>query len=214
MTSLASLSDQGAYALASNYGGLIARLLFQPIEESSRNLFAKLCSSSSTNDKLSKTNVSQASTIFRDIFKFYSLLSVIACAIGPSVAPLLLRIVAGSKWSETGAGETLGTYCYYIPLLAINGVTEGFVAAVATNSQLYAQSLQMTGFSVVYAGAAYFFLRVWKLGAQGLVYANCVNMLLRIIWGLNFVRSYFNSNGLVSVSRIVIVLQLMTPHSH
>ena len=32
ITSLASLADQGAYALASNYGGLIARMLFQPIE--------------------------------------------------------------------------------------------------------------------------------------------------------------------------------------
>lgn len=45
IATLASLQDQGAYALSSNYGGLIARMLFQPIEEASRNLFAKLCAS-------------------------------------------------------------------------------------------------------------------------------------------------------------------------
>jgi hypothetical protein len=48
ITSLASLADQGAFALASNYGGLIARMLFQPIEESSRNMFAKLCANTET----------------------------------------------------------------------------------------------------------------------------------------------------------------------
>ena len=39
---LTTLSSQGAYALASNYGGLLPRILFQPIEESSRSLFARL----------------------------------------------------------------------------------------------------------------------------------------------------------------------------
>lgn len=39
---LSSLADQGAFALASNYGGLLARLIFQPIEESSRNIFGRL----------------------------------------------------------------------------------------------------------------------------------------------------------------------------
>ena len=40
IATLTSLSDQGAYALASNYGGLIARMLFQPIEETSRLFFS------------------------------------------------------------------------------------------------------------------------------------------------------------------------------
>ena len=35
---------QGTYALANNYGGLLARLLFQPVEESSRTYFSRVLS--------------------------------------------------------------------------------------------------------------------------------------------------------------------------
>lgn len=37
-----SLYEQGVYAIASGYGSLVARLLFQPLEESARLLFSKL----------------------------------------------------------------------------------------------------------------------------------------------------------------------------
>ncbi|KAL2162580.1 hypothetical protein VTH06DRAFT_7494 [Thermothelomyces fergusii] len=39
---LSSPTDQGVYALANNYGGLVARLVFQPIEESCRSYFGRL----------------------------------------------------------------------------------------------------------------------------------------------------------------------------
>jgi oligosaccharide translocation protein RFT1 len=173
-------------------------MLFQPIEESSRNLFAKLCASNPPSNKPSPDGIRQAREILSDILKLYNLISLAACALGPTIAPLLLKVVAGSKWAETGAGDVLATYCYYIPLLALNGVTEAFAAAVATNTQLHKQSLYMGAFFAGFAGAAYLFLRVLELGAQGLVYANCVNMALRIIWNMSFIRSYFRQNGSVS----------------
>ncbi|KAL9037760.1 MAG: hypothetical protein Q9214_005556, partial [Letrouitia sp. 1 TL-2023] len=42
IAALTSLESQGAYTLAANYGGLLARTIFQPIEESSRSLFGRL----------------------------------------------------------------------------------------------------------------------------------------------------------------------------
>ena len=211
IASLASLQDQGAYALSGNYGGLIARMLFQPIEEASRNLFAKLCapvtvtssekSSTAAKSAPSADGVRKASTTLRDILKFYSLVSLVAFSLGPSLAPLLLSIIAGSKWSATGAGDVLGTYCYYIPLLAINGVTEAFVAATADQKELYAQSFWMGGFFAAFAGSAYLFLRVLELGAKGLVWANCVNMGCRIVFNLGFVRRFFARKGQVGCLR-------------
>ena len=73
-----------------------------------------------------------------------------------------------------------------------------FVAAVATSSQLKRQSAAMAAYSVAFAGAAYLFLRVLGLGAQGLVWANCLNMLLRILWNLWFVQGFFVRHGVVS----------------
>ena len=206
---LASLEDQGMYALSANYGGLIARMIFRPIEDSSRNLFAKLCGSpdstktaadtSASKAKASKpnTNVQKAETVLRDILRVYGLASLVAFAIGPTTAPLLLRIVAGSRWSDTGAGEVLGTYCYYIPLLAINGVSEAFVAATASTNELRHQSLWMGAFFVGFASSAYLFLVVLGLGARGLVLANCVNMALRIVFNLSFATNFFARHGVV-----------------
>jgi hypothetical protein len=206
ITSLASLADQGAYALASNYGGLIARMLFQPIEESSRNMFAKLCAeaeptpgakgekeSEKANEQ--KQNLAQASRVLTTILHLYAIISLFAVTLGPTLAPLLLGIVAGKKWSATTAANVLSTYCYYIPFLAINGVTEAFVAAVATNKELYAQSVAMGVFFAIFAGSAWFFIGQLELGGSGVVLANTVNMGLRIIWNTWFIKKFFGQRG-------------------
>ncbi|EGR44322.1 oligosaccharide translocation-like protein, partial [Trichoderma reesei QM6a] len=127
---------QGVYALANNYGSLLARLLFQPVEESSRSYFSRL--------------------------------------IGPIAAPPLLSIVAGRRWTGSGAGQVLGTYCFYIPFMGLNGITESFVASVATEAQVHRQSFWMGIFSAVFAASAFFFMSVLQLGAHGLVYANSI----------------------------------------
>ena len=209
ITSLATLSEQGAYALASNYGSLVARMLFQPIEETSRNLFSKLSnpdgstplsSSSSSSPKKGETSgagISQARNVLQDILKLYGLISLVAVTVGPKLAPIFLRIVAGSRWAESGATEVLATYCYYIPLLAINGVTESFVSAVASTKELRTQSVYMGVFFVGFAASAYVFLRVLDLKASGLIFANCVNMVLRISWSMSFVYKFFRKRGQV-----------------
>jgi oligosaccharide translocation protein RFT1 len=205
IAALASLHSQGSYALASNYGGLIARMLFQPIEESSRNMFARVCAPSSSTNRISKDGVREAKSMLSNILRLYGIIALVACVLGPTLAPLLLRLVAGNRWADGEASEVLATYCYYIPLLAVNGITEAFVAAVATNSELYTQSLLMGGFFAGFAGAAYVFLHVLQLGAQGLVYSNCVNMGLRIMFNTWFISRYFEKNQQVSLSQTTIL---------
>ncbi|RYC61093.1 hypothetical protein CHU98_g5124 [Xylaria longipes] len=195
--------SQGVYALANNYGSLLARLVFQPIEESSRNYFSKLLSSSSAsavrgkteNESTAKTQARKARSDLQTLLKFYVLLSVGVVSIGPYAAPLLVQIVAGPRWSGSGAGGVLARYCLYIPLLAVNGVAEAFVSSVATKSEIHRQSLWMGLFSLVFAIAGFVSLRVFDLGAAGLVYANAINMLCRIIWSGAFISHYFRRNG-------------------
>ncbi|EMC95714.1 hypothetical protein BAUCODRAFT_71256 [Baudoinia panamericana UAMH 10762] len=216
----ATLEDQGMYALSANYGGLIARMLFRPIEDSSRNLFAKLCAAPPPQQELSagkdtrhengdaakptkgdpkpeaqSANYHQAAQILQTLLRTYSIFSLLAFTLGPIAAPLLLQLVAGSRWSDSGAGLVLATYSYCIPLLALNGVSEAFVAATASTTELQAQSLWMGGFSVAFAASAYVFLRVLEWGAQGLVWANCVNMGLRIVFNLRYAKSFFQRQG-------------------
>ncbi|KAI1340178.1 Rft-1-domain-containing protein [Xylariaceae sp. FL0016] len=192
---LSDPESQGIYAFASNYGSLLARLVFQPIEESSRNYFSKLLSSTSKNHSPEKQATVKAKTDLQALLKFYVLLSIVVVTVGPFAAPLLVQIVAGSRWSASGAGGVLAQYCMYIPFLAINGITEAFVSSVATKSEVHQQSLWMGAFSIAFGIAGFVTLWVLDLGAAGLVYANSINMLCRIIWSGTFISRYFKLHG-------------------
>ncbi len=205
IAALTSLSSQGAYALASNYGSLVARIIFQPIEESSRSLFGRLLPSQTkprspaVKPSPSSSGIKplhQAITYLLSLLRLYSLLSLIAVSLGPSIAPLLLRFIAGPKWSATAAPSVLAAYCYYIPLLALNGILEAFVSAVATPAQLRKQSAWMLAFSIAFATTGFLVLKAWDLGARGLVLVNAINMVLRIWWSWGFAEEYFRERGL------------------
>ncbi len=192
---LSTPTAQGVYALANNYGGLVARLLFQPIEESSRSYFSRLLAPSSSSTASSPVpsaqSARQASTDLQSLLKLYSLLSLIITTLGPTAAPLLLSLIAGPKWAGSGAGTCLSAYMFYIPLLAFNGVAEAFVASVASEKEVHRQSAWMGAFSLGFAGAGFMFLRVLGMGAVGLVVANSINMACRIVWCGVFITGYF-----------------------
>jgi oligosaccharide translocation protein RFT1 len=199
---LSTPTAQGVYALANNYGGLLARLVFQPIEESSRSYFSRLLSgdhpTQEGDGKTSRTQKDAAQKASRDLhnlLKVYILLSTIIVAVGPVASPSLLSVLAGRRWMMEGAGEALATYCYYVPLLAVNGVAEAFVASVATEAEVHQQSAWMAAFSLAFGAAGFVFLRVMGLGAVGLVYANGINMLCRIAWSSRFIQQYFSKTG-------------------
>jgi oligosaccharide translocation protein RFT1 len=198
---LAPLAAQGAYALASNYGGLAARLLFQPIEESSRSYFGKLLNSDS--GPVPRTNILTATRDVHRLLRFYFLISLLAMALGPTAAPLLLKIVAGPRWANSGASDALALFAYYVPLLALNGILEAFVSSVASEEEVNNQSLWMLGFSFAFACAAYIMLAVLDLGAQGLVFSNMINMGLRIIWSFMFLRRYMRRHNSAIIIRNV-----------
>ncbi|KND94939.1 Oligosaccharide translocation protein RFT1 [Tolypocladium ophioglossoides CBS 100239] len=192
---LAAPDVQGVYALANNYGGLLARLLFQPVEESSRSYFSRLLAAPPpAGDKPSakpSPAVEEARRSLSTLLRLYILLSAVVVGIGPFAAPSLLSIVAGKRWTGFGAGEVLGAYCFYIPFLALNGLAESFVASVASEGDVHRQSLWMGAFSVVFAASAVVFMRVFPLGAQGLVLANIINMLCRTVWSVLFIKAFF-----------------------
>ncbi|KAM0428149.1 hypothetical protein ACHAPT_007049 [Fusarium lateritium] len=201
---LATAEVQGAYALANNYGGLLARLLFQPVEESSRSYFSRLLSSPAASVPVEDSDkpsakpspaVKEAKQNLRILLRLYILLSSIIINIGPFAAPPLLAIVAGKRWISSGAGDVLAAYCFYIPFLALNGLTESFVASVATEAEVHQQSGWMGAFSVAFAASAFVFMWIFPLGAVGLVLANIINMACRIVWSGAFIKRFFRKHG-------------------
>lgn len=195
LAALSTLEDQGAYALASNYGGLIARMFFQPMEENTRATIAKLMSSPAEATEKSASSATAAKIFLNDIMRLYGLISLGVVCIGSVVLPVAFEMVMGPAWSQADMHRLLADYCYYIPFLAFNGITEAFVSAVATNDQLRRQAGWMAVFSISFAGAAYAFLRVLEMGARGLVWANIINMTLRTAWSIKFIKESLQAHG-------------------
>jgi len=189
LAAMSSLEDQGIYSLASNYGGLVARIIFQPIEESSRTLFASLLSPGEVSAP-DPSSVDVAKGHLIGILRAYGLLSVIVFPLAPSLVPRVLHLLGGRRWASVQVDRLLMMYCYYIPFLAFNGITEAFVSSTASPLELRKQTGWMGAFSASFILAAYIFLKICNMGAQGLVWANIVNMTVRTVWSYVFIDSY------------------------
>jgi hypothetical protein len=193
---LSSLADQGAFALASNYGGLIARLVFQPVEESSRNTFGRLLPSDERTKAQGGNSGQRAALAYlANILHFYLILSLPLVTLAPYILPLVVRHILSASWYTPSTALLLSTYCYYIPFMAVNGILDAFVTSVATPAQLRRQSLWMVACTAVYGGAAWILLTKSGLGASGLIWANMVNMALRVVWSMWFIAGWTDKKG-------------------
>ncbi|KAF9169888.1 Oligosaccharide translocation protein rft1 [Mortierella sp. AD010] len=194
------------------------KILFQPMEEISRTLFSRLLSdvgpasspetSSSKKTSSGSTTTTAANThnvtetqranlllsrnLLLTIMKFHVLLGSIFIAFGTHYTSTLIDLVVGQKWSrDTNAPAVLSLYCWYVPIMGINGITEAVVQAVASEKELGILSYWMIGFSAVFCSTGAFLMGVMDLGAIGIVLANCVNLSVRIIWSMWFLSGYY-----------------------
>ena len=156
--------DQGIYALCNNYGGLIARILWQPLEESCRSAFARLAlqsSSSSSNnnnnnnnknsDNLDTPEVDLIATMFRRSLLFVGFVGASITAIGPSYVHAFMTHMLASQWRSKETLQTLTAFCLYIFVLGINGVSEALMYAVAPPAHfLYINSVMVLS-TITYA---------------------------------------------------------------
>ncbi|KAF8966965.1 Rft protein-domain-containing protein [Flammula alnicola] len=187
------LRDQGGYAIAVNYGSLIARIVFQPIEETLRVFFSRILGGGAKEKESEeqKTSLRQSAETLRSLLSIQTSMSVILLVFGSAYLPILLPLLLPAQYLSTSAPSVLAAWVWYIPVLAINGGLEAFLSSVATPQDLNQQSRWMIGFSVIYIASAIFLYRA-GLGDASLVYANIVNLSVRIAYCLHFVTRFFS----------------------
>jgi oligosaccharide translocation protein RFT1 len=168
---------------------LLARCVFQPIEESSRIFFSQ-----AANDKKDKASAQKASKVLTTLLHAYSLLAVLLVCICPPYVPTLVRLLLGSRWSNTSAPAILRLYCYLLPFLGFNGILEAFVQSTVDQRQISRMNWWMGLWSFVYVAACIFFCQTLQLQSKGLIYANMVNMTCRIAWCFSYYRTWLASN--------------------
>ncbi|GLB44124.1 putative rft-1-domain-containing protein [Lyophyllum shimeji] len=187
------LQDQGGYAVAVNYGSLVARIVFQPIEEACRGYFSKLIGSTAPTtspDDDQKAALVQSSKALMLLLSVQISFSAILLVFGTAYIPILLQILLPPQYLATSAPKVLAAWVWYIPVLAFNGGLEAFLSSVATPQDLNNQSRWMAAFSAIYIVAAVSFFSL-GLGDASLVYANIVNLSVRILYTVTFVTSFY-----------------------
>ncbi|KDE05118.1 hypothetical protein MVLG_04461 [Microbotryum lychnidis-dioicae p1A1 Lamole] len=174
ISQLSTSRDQGGYALALNYGSLIARILFQPLEESSRLYFSRQLSTRPSH------------TLMASLLLLHTHLSLIFILLVPPYIPALLYHLLGQRWAASSATSILQAYFFYLPFLALNGITEAYFQAIASQANLRKGSYWMGVCSIGFVAAVGVGTRMgWA--ERGLIMANCVNMAMRIGFSLKFI---------------------------
>lgn len=193
-------------------GSLVARIVFQPIEETARVFFSKTLSAEPVDSakelpkKQSTENLQVAANVLSNLLLMFSHLLLLLVTFAPPYLPLALTLVLPSRYLKTSAPSILQTYVYYIPTMAFNGVLEAFFSSTASPQDLRSQSRWLLGFSLAFVGAAMVLARGFSLGDAGLVWANVANLWLRASYAWLFVCKYFTTRGateMVAIRRIV-----------
>ncbi|KAK4688230.1 oligosaccharide translocation protein RFT1, partial [Tremellales sp. Uapishka_1] len=178
---ISPLSDQGGYAVAMNYGSLIARIIFQPLEETLQLFFSSSLANPSTIPLL--TFVLHAS----------SHLLLLLPAFLPPLLPPILPFLLPRRYLSTSAPSTLETYlCWYLPLLSLNGLLESFHTASATPDQVKNQARWMIASSAVFVVSLYSLTRLEGVitTEQALIYSSCSSMIVRIAYAYRHARRW------------------------
>lgn len=174
----------------------MARIIFQPIEETSRIFFSKLLSQSKSSPEKKQTtsnfaDLKQASEIIHLVLLLYVHLGILFLALGPPYIPTLLSLVLPSRYLSTSAPAVLKAYCLYLPVMALNGFLEALLSSTATPADLARQSRFMVVCSVGFVLVAVGLGEVLGMRETGLVYANVANLGARAAYGWMFTKGYF-----------------------
>ncbi|CAL5322976.1 unnamed protein product [Camellia sinensis] len=160
--------NQAIYGIVDKLGSLVVRMVFLPFEESSYVTFASgRCPEKLEVRKLSK-RCSEAGFVNCDVTLY--LVGLVVMAFGPSYSYSLIRLLYGQKWSDGEASTALQYYCLYVITLAMNGTSEAFLHAVATENQIKHSNDSLLVFSLIYLVMNVVLIR--SAGAVGLIVAN------------------------------------------
>ncbi|PSR93324.1 hypothetical protein CEY00_Acc27936 [Actinidia chinensis var. chinensis] len=179
--------NQAVYGLVDKLGSLVVRLIFLPFEESSYATFARFASAEDARRSW------KLGSCLIDALKLVLLIGLVVMAFGPSYSYSLIRLLYGQKWSDGEASTALRYFCLYVVALAMNGTSEAFLHAVATENQLKRSNDSLLVFSLIYLVLNVLLIR--SAGAVGLILANSLNMILRIIYSAVFIKHYFKDTA-------------------
>lgn len=188
ITSLLSIESQGNYSFISNYGSLIARMLFAPLEESTRITITSLFKSKDKESQ--KLDFIELQRFVSNILKIYIYLLLLILTFAPINSKFLLSFIF-KNFSSNDIVETFKLYWVYIVFLALNGILEAmFQSLFNSKTAVDRYSIFMILNTVIFFLSLIILIGKLDMGLKGLLYANILNMWMRITYCLINVRNF------------------------
>uniref|UniRef100_A0A673UM78 Protein RFT1 homolog n=1 Tax=Suricata suricatta TaxID=37032 RepID=A0A673UM78_SURSU len=187
-----NFGDQGVYDIVNNLGSLVARLIFQPIEESFYIFFAKVLERGKDATLQKQEDMVVVAAVLESLLKLALLTGLTITTFGFAYSQLALDIYGGVMLSSGSGPVLLRSYCLYVLLLAINGVTECFTFAAMSKEEVDRYNFTMLALSSSFLALSYL-LTQW-CGSVGFILANCFNMGIRITQSLCFIHRYYRKS--------------------
>lgn len=185
---MCSAPVKGSYKLAGNFASIIARFFSEALEEQCFNVFHRLApafrQSLRGGDRGEDMRRMCVSTLTMAL-KAAIIVSVLIAMVGPAYSYAVLRLLYGKQWAdETPASTLLNQYFVYLVFMAGNGVSEAFVSAASSTSELKRQTQFTTVLSTIYMVALFYAARMYE--ATGIIVVNCINMFARTCYSTWF----------------------------
>ncbi|MPC32798.1 Protein RFT1 [Portunus trituberculatus] len=188
---LISLAQQGVYQVVNNLGSLAARLVFRSIETAAYKYFAQMMDRGKPVAEQNQKHTAEVVRFLSTLLHSLVLVSLIIVTFGWSYSSLALQLYGGAHLSESGT-HLMRAQSFYVIFLAINGITEAYTFAAMSDSQLQRFNRFLVFFSISYVGSAVLLTQVF--GALGFIFANCINMSLRITYSLRFIHMQYQNS--------------------
>ncbi|TPX68532.1 hypothetical protein SpCBS45565_g03018 [Spizellomyces sp. 'palustris'] len=181
--------EKGAYKMVSDLGSLIARIVFQPLEETARAFFSRTLSNPTG---VRKETLTTSMDLLSTLIRFHLCLGTYFVFFATNYSGTLISILYGNtKASTPDIVLALSIYCLYVPIMGINGITEAFLQGVGDSHTIKKQSYWLVVCSAVFALVAYVTMNLFTMGPGGLVVANIANMIMRIYFCWHFIRDFY-----------------------
>lgn len=134
--------------------------------------------------------MSETADVLTNLCRAVSSIGLLAFVFGQSYAGTLLLLYGGADFVAGGLPETLlRWHCVAIILLAVNGITEGFMFSTNTSREIDTYNYYMAFFSVTFLVLSYQLTNL--LGPVGFILANCTNMAFRIAYSTYYIHGQF-----------------------
>lgn len=195
-------------------GSLVARILFQPVEEIARVFFSKtlaVCTIEGDQEETSRSEtrkkgepkprgpltseqqsaLRQSSATLHSLLRVQMHLLLILFVFLPPYLPTLLAHFLPKKYLATSAPSILHAYAYYLPMMSINGIMEAFAFSVMSASDVKKQARWLFITSVSFGAFVWLFCEKLGQGDAGLISANTLSLGMRAGWAAWFADRWY-----------------------